>query len=138
MRPIEFRAWDKDTETMFIPEYISGDGKVYEDIGVSFQQELSERKNVILLQFTGLKDRSGREIYEGDIVDYFEEVGAEKGEEKETVAEVKFGDGGFFIDGYRMFKDVKGYMANFIGPKWDKVKVIGNIYQNPELLEDQK
>jgi len=119
MRPIKFRAWDKDTETMFIPEYISGDGKVYEDIGVSFQQELSERKNVILLQFTGLKDRSGREIYEGDILE----------------------NGDWVPDAHTTYTwktEVKFIDGCYCGIAGEVVEVIGNIYENPELLEEQK
>ena len=127
MRPIKFRAWDKDTETMFIPEYISGDGKVYEDIGVSFQQELSERKNVILLQFTGLKDRSGREIYEGDVISDHVGVGTVKYSDDNCAYRVSYGDG-----------RAKWFYDYFLRGEKESIEVIGNIYENPELLEEQK
>ncbi len=76
-------------------------------------------------QYTGLKDRNGVKIFEGDIVDF----GFGRGE-------VWFDDGTFkhtFIE-----KGADGGLINSVRPSkrfWDKVEVIGNIHDNPELLE---
>ena len=72
-----------------------------------------------LLQYTGLKDRNGREIYEGDVVGYkWEAVRNEL-----LVVEWSFSDGAYSFGGIRT-----DYAVKF-------GEVIGNIYENPELLE---
>ncbi|MDO3681955.1 YopX family protein [Paenibacillus ehimensis] len=77
-------------------------------------------------QYTGLKDRNGQEIYEGDIVTGKRESHWHGGYDK-VYAEIKFSDStlGFMVDG------LGG------GPLHDiqDIEVIGNIYENPELLE---
>jgi uncharacterized phage protein (TIGR01671 family) len=73
------------------------------------------------MQFTGLKDRNGREIYEGDVVRH-----EPLGYERRTESLVEFFEGGFlpFSDS----DDGAPY------PDPEKVEIIGNIYENPELL----
>ena len=88
-------------------------------------------KNCELLQFTGLKDRNGTEIYQGDIVagkppHYIEEV---KGV-------VEYGALAFAFKGKT--KNGMVWFDTITNPKVTKacVKVIGNKFENPELLED--
>ena len=74
----------------------------------------------ILMQYTGLHDKNGKEIYEGDIV----KVRSYPSGYINT--EVYFKDGKFAFDGSNYsFKDLN-----------DKVEVIGNIYENKELLNE--
>ncbi|MEC1543088.1 YopX family protein [Bacillus halotolerans] len=74
-------------------------------------------------QYTGLKDKNGREIYEGDIVI----------DKRLNSAEVVFDDGCFCVIGY--LGDLRTHPIRdslFCGERFE---VIGNIYENPELLE---
>jgi uncharacterized phage protein (TIGR01671 family) len=73
---------------------------------------------MVLMQYTGLKDKNGVEIYEGDIVRFLDIDGVD------SVTEVEFREGGFYP-----------FAPDFI--HWCNVEVIGNIYENPELLEGE-
>lgn len=80
-------------------------------------------------QYTGLKDKKGVEIYEGDIISYtmlrFNGVGYETEEEYGVV---EYGDAVFEIDGVPL------YVAH---AEDDEIEIIGNIYENLELLENK-
>lgn len=114
MRDIKFRAWDAIAKKMWTPIVgLNGVLLTYNQIGgyVSFPAYEDP-----LMQYTGLKDKNGIEIYEGDII---------KDE----------------IDGYHdtvVYKENK-FILEPTGDDcvyWDKCEVIGNIYENPELLND--
>lgn len=122
-REIKFRAWDKEEK------------KFTEDLGIVIMLKGTvlgkydlEAKNLIIQQFTGLKDKNDREIYEGDIIkipDDWDEYGMNAGE----IYEIFFNEGGFRLKPkYR--KDAKGMWLE----ETDKFEVIGNIYENPEFL----
>ena len=138
MRDIKFRVWDKETKHM----HICGED-VHDEI--SFENEtnkayyynlqngcgsLREDSVYILMQYTGLKDKNGKEIYEGDII---------------------------FIKGETKLLDIKGkveysnILAQFIitntgnivneaeslgDYEEEDIEKIGNVYDNPELLEE--
>lgn len=77
-----------------------------------------------VMQYTGLKDKNGKEIYEGDILKYVVPADGEiTDQDVEYVEEVIFDDGIFCVDGY-----VPVSCFN------DEAEVIGNIHENPELL----
>jgi uncharacterized phage protein (TIGR01671 family) len=78
--------------------------------------------DAILMQYTGLKDKNGVEIYEGDVVEakgYYQD---------KYIIE-------WVYDGWEIFDGKDGVVADF--DEWEKLEVIGNIYENPELLEDK-
>jgi len=133
MREIKFRAWDTDELEMLFSDPLDDYERSY-----SWFYGLEDRDvngSVILMQFTGLHDKNGNEIYEGDIL-RTDEVG----EDKQDLI-VRFGDGeydggyykyvGFYLDSAK--KD--GYAEGF-NEAFDKdIEVVGNVYENPELLE---
>ena len=135
MRPIKFRVWDIKNKK-FIYEYdachkrlaISFDGKVYHG---GYDDVLST-SDYIVQQYTGLKDKNGKEIYEGDILHYlFDGASYPKEAQDKYLTCVYDSDfGGFCFDdadSSYYWAEVRGYM-----------EVIGNIFENPELLDKPK
>lgn len=142
MREIKFRAWDGIR--MIMP-----DSGAYYQHYLSFCGEITQRcsegmacfggediwravRDLRLMQYTGLKDANGVEIYEGDIVEYFSDFTEEKSNHQ-----VKY----FCNDDYPAFDfspsisdDMNGFSA-LVYQEIGTVKVIGNIYQNSELLK---
>ena len=145
MRQIKFRAWDEDKKEItksFNFSDVEGDGgygdiynpKLDFDNSISVYQ-LHDENLFILMQFTGLCDKNGKEIYEGDILEI---KNYEKGFGWTTrKAFVFFEDGCFKIDNNNYWNPL---VAHVIGEDTDykgwTAKVIGNIYENPELIKD--
>lgn len=118
MREIKFRAWDKEDNKMYYNAERTYDfGLNDSDIMEENFGGVLNNDNFIVMQYTGVKDKSGKEIYEGDIVECF----------KNELATVKFISGCFVLDSTsytETFHNVCG-----------KIKVIGNIYETPDLLK---
>lgn len=136
MREIKFRAYDKgweDEECSGMRYDITDLEIIDEEItGVYIDGDYYDIKEVELMQYTGLKDKNGKEIYEGDIVhipDDWEEYGWASGENYE----IDFKDGRFRLK--------PKYKPNAIGydlENTNELEIIGNIYDNPDLLEKGK
>lgn len=128
MEEYKFRAWNKNTKKMYKIGQITlekgtwnyePDNREYIGMSVPYQPSF------ILMQYTGLKDKNGKEIYEGDIVEW-------AGYKMEVFWGEDIGIG--YGSCWRPCGDNKGYhesMTGFI----DEYEVIGNIYDNPELLK---
>ena len=127
MREIKFRAWghhtwgsapdDNDMEMPMIP--LDEKSMIY-DIGIinALDEQHSNPDELVFMQYTRLKDNNGKEIYEGDII-----------ENSLGIAQL-IG----WVD--RIIGEDDGLCCGFpIGAPLDSVKVIGNKFQNPELLE---
>lgn len=147
MREIKFRAWDKKNKYMFGAGYndwaiskiethdflkLTLDGIVVRQMSYSDDPsdslgdlETETDGEYILMQFTGLHDKNGVDVYDGDIVQIIHPAWREN-------ATVEFSDGSF------IFKQIRGERScipgwTFMREIWE-VEVIGNIYENPELL----
>ncbi len=152
MKEIKFRIWDKICNRFFNIDYnypvtITNQGK----IGVlvddfNFEEfKKDELKNIIISEYTGLKDKNGKEIYEGDIVK-FDDTGEDEYYESydfKNVAEITFNDGRYEL---KNFLEKNTTVSNGMIRDWDnemwfefmdkELTIIGNIYENPELLGD--
>ena len=139
MRDIKFRAWDKEGKVMIDWFWLSSEGNLYETPIIVYDTphlELERNDDLVAMQYTGLKDKNGAEIYEGDIVKRTYLFDGAFG--KTHVGEVVYD------------KESARYVISkpnkFIEPKTEDLgntlsyrstyEVIGNIYENPELLED--
>lgn len=137
MRPLKFRAWDKCHKEMEteIDDIDFLNKEIY--FRQCFAHDFSE---MILMQFTGLKDRNGKEIYEGDIC----EVHLHGSPTDFRVGQFVFDLYGWVIkypnreDGTGLWWLTGGSNKGTIDgkePLTTYVQVIGNIYENPKLLE---
>lgn len=138
MREIKFRGYSKSFSMMFDYDMLEMASAGMVDIckrelkkidpeATELQMGLflpTYDKDLILMQYTGLKDENGTEIYEGDIVErrFMNLIDG-----AEFVGVVKYYDGAFNVDNnrevYPLFHEI------------DEIEILGNIYENPKLLE---
>ena len=131
-RVIKFRAWDKDDQEMCYQDDVNSDHFIlrlshtglellkqsYSEIeGTSYK----ETKNFVGMQFTGLHDKNGKEIYEGDLWKRGDYIG---------IVVFKFGAWTFDKAPLSKVVEYPSFYSNF-----SSGEVIGNIFETPELLK---
>lgn len=128
-RTIKFRAWDKKQKKMLYGVSI-GTIKVWDENAPLISHEFSYSEDCIFEQYTGLTDKNGKEIYEGDIVKA--RWYRAKHARLDTKGEVRFDDGWFCIYDDPDGQDRIGVPVH----NCYSIEIIGNIHENPELLGD--
>ena len=130
MREIKFRAWDKKEKLMLQDIQTMYDGscnhkETEERYGwISCFDSFINNDNYVVMQYTGLKDKNGTEIYEGDICNC---------REYECFGKVEWNneEAGFY---FCVAMEGGGFEEEHLYDYVDELEVIGNIYDNPELL----
>ena len=120
MKTIKFRAWNSYENKMYEWDEIC---KMDEKGHLTLTNLLNNFINHVKpIQFTGLQDKNGKDIYEGDIVHFK----GTKSDEATAIVEFKDGRFIFMIDAKAiLYKDIMG---------WRDTEIIGNIHENPELI----
>lgn len=122
MREIKFRAWDYTNQRMFQQAFDMGEGIV-----LFITDPRVKSDELLWLQYTGRKDKAGTEIYEGDIIERQQYATTYDGRKKPNGVSrtvVKWVETAVY--------------TGFNLSRTESCKVIGNIHENPELLEKSK
>lgn len=135
MREIKFRAWNGER----MKEVLTWG---FNEKFIRTPKESSPEQDFKIMQYTGLKDKNGKEIYEGDVVEYQYLNTLEQEVRKAEVKLLSIGDVNRNITAYYPFcYSISGSYKErdreitecYLTPAND-CEVIGNIYENPELL----
>ncbi|KNF06941.1 hypothetical protein CLPU_57c00010 [Gottschalkia purinilytica] len=130
----KFRVWDKDRNEMYYLTDNTTENNsimdmriVFDELGICVfvkgygEEEFKNIRNFKLMQYTGLKDMNGKEIYEGDIVEYCNTL-TELSEV--IVSKVIYRKGCFGIEGF-----FKGSFIAFSDISPEHIKIVGNVYE---------
>ena len=139
MREIKFRAWDKENKKFYDDIFgIDDSGQVIliEQGAVWTTPKYVVAKNCIPLQYTGIKDKNEKEIYEGDILKGISEHTEIDGTPRTAIS----------VGAVKFYENLCCFMVDRLNAEpeelvdWiqESVYVIGNIYENPELMKEGK
>jgi len=139
MRVIKFRAWDninnkfRDIESI----NIARNNKPTSIVSNCDFYQIQSNSQIELMQYAGLKDKNGVEIYEGDIINVYDYDSIYEHKDKLTTKakNVRFENGSFWFTN-EVTKSFYSF-SNYNRPG-TSFEVIGNIHENPELLNNKE
>ena len=145
-RTIKFRAWEKEQKKMFwvnkldVPNFDSGAVMLRQNLPSERDDYWQPIGDVVLMQFTGLLDKNGKEIYEGDVVkilytDWPSCSGCHNTPQEHMDAIALTRMVIWSVRGFYVSTRVGGYAESIEPGTHGFIEVIGNIYENPELLK---
>ncbi|MEI3390174.1 MAG: YopX family protein [Clostridia bacterium] len=149
MRDIKFRVWDKEYEKMtyfndedyeYKPPFVFRLDQVlkkdsnYDDYEDFEYNDVTD--SVEVMQYTGLKDKNGKEIYEGDIIEFSYDMFVGNFDTFVAKGKVVFKEGAFYVEIFENERTTKDEAYLLYSINLDTIEVIGNIHDNPELLEE--
>jgi len=151
MSKIKFRAWDNELKVMLTGHNQYGDDEPnfsteYSSAGAFTRlwealARFEESKRFVLMRYTELKDKQDKEIYEGDIITQEIWNGEDGYQEPDETDEFKgvviYTIAGFDIQ-TKDCNDGEGEVCLMKCDNFVKTEVIGNIYENPELIKEKE
>jgi uncharacterized phage protein (TIGR01671 family) len=128
MREIKFRAWNIAEKEMYpsvgFRDTDCGRFIIREQFMMGVKTEIEMSSNIVLMQYTGIKDKNGIEIYEGDVVTTYGNTDKQK-------YEIKYLGTGYHLQSLSLKDNCSLMQAN------ERLEIIDNIHENPELLEKE-
>ncbi|MCK4686555.1 MAG: hypothetical protein KAT66_00335 [Candidatus Lokiarchaeota archaeon] len=134
MRKIKFRAWDKEKRKIVYFGLFSILVDGIENSEYWIKQYKNGLRNLEIMQYTGLKDKNGKEIYEGDILkikEDWDEYGWKAGEIGDVIFEEYF----YGISLNSQNKPGTKYTVYLDVDNGKDVEIIGNVYENKDLIK---
>lgn len=123
-REIKFRMWNV-SQMIYAPNHLNSNLEPYITLHGLYYVNGIHQKDMVLMQYTGLYDKNGKEIYEGDIIKYRQHY-FNINSETQLAYPLKTKEVKWNYDRWNVFETNAGE---------SEIEVIGNIYENPELLE---
>ena len=127
----KYRVWDKELQTMLDVSLIDFKKGVLVGEHWKFgETNFMSFDEIVLMQSTGLFDKNNKEIFEGDVV---RQVRTQPTTENETITGVVT-----MIEGAWLIMNDNEQLASYLWSETDENEIIGNIYENKDILEEEK
>lgn len=140
MREFKFRAWDKEFKVMLDGFSERSERFCIWSDGVVDECGVDKTNKWIVMQYTGLKDENGKEIFEGDIViytRYFKTINPKECSTEEKTLILEYSEEEIVYQLLYLSGCYFSRLGDIISEKYT-LEVIGNIYENPKLLEHKE